>query len=154
MYGIKGPFAAACAACLLLVAGCKTAPTTDTATLSRVALKSVTVIAVSKVVERDDADAAKRAERAARITAIALTLQGLGDDALATLPVVMDAVKPLLDKAGLSVIERQQADILVEALTAAALERVQIDAGNPTYATVRLVLDDVIRAAAYYLPTS
>lgn len=145
--------AAACAACLLLVAGCKTAPTTDTAALSRVALKSVTVIAVSKVVERDGADAAKRAERAQRITAIAITLQNLGDDALATLPAVMDAVKPLLDKAGLSVLERQQADILVEALTAAALERIDIDKGNPTYATVRLVLDDVIRAAAYYLPT-
>jgi hypothetical protein len=133
------------------LAGCATAPVSDTPTLSRVALKSVTTIAVSRVVERDNADAATKQARAERVTAIALTLQNLGDDVLATLPQAVDALKPLLDKAGLTPLERMQADILVEALVSAALQRIDLDKGNPTYATIRLVLDDVIRAASYYL---
>jgi hypothetical protein len=133
------------------LAGCATAPISDTPTLSRVALKSVTTIAVSRVVERDNADAATKQARAERVTAIALTLQNLGDDVLATLPQAVDALKPLLDKAGLTPLERMQADILVEALVSAALQRIDLDKGNPTYATIRLVLDDVIRAASYYL---
>jgi hypothetical protein len=137
----------------LALTGCATSPATDTPTLSRVALKSVTTIAVGRVVERDNATPEQKAARAERITAIALTLQNLGDDALSTLPLAVDALKPLLDKAGLTPLERMQADILVEALVAAALQRVDIDK-NPTYATIRLVLDDVIRAAAYYLPES
>jgi hypothetical protein len=135
-----------------LLTGCASAPTNDTPTLSRVALKSVTTIAVGRVVERDNATPEQKRARAERITAIALTLQNLGDDALATLPQAVDALKPLLDKAGLTPLERMQADILVEALVAAALQRLDLDKGNPTYATIRLVLDDVIRAATYYLP--
>jgi hypothetical protein len=144
-------FAALVLAALALFSGCATTPGADTSTLSRVALKSVTTIAVGRVVERDNATPEQARARAERITAIALTLQGLGDDALSTLPLVMDALKPLVDKAGLTSLERMQADILIEALTAAALQRIDLDK-NPTYATIRLVLDDVIRAAAYYLP--
>jgi hypothetical protein len=132
---------------LTALAGC----VSDTPTLSRVALKSVTTIAVGRVVERDNATPETKRARAERIVAIAVTLQGLGDDALSTLPLVMDALAPLIDKAGLTQLERMQADILVEALTVAALERIKLDS-NPTFATIRLVLDDVIRAASYYLP--
>lgn len=135
----------------VLLTGCASVPTNDTPTLSRVALKSVTSIAVGRVVERDNASPAVKQARAEKITGIALTLQNLGDDALSTLPLAVDALKPLLDKAGLTPLERAQADILVEALVSAALARLDIDKGNATYATIRLVLDDVIRAASYYL---
>jgi hypothetical protein len=153
LYGVKINLVFAVLVLLVvgLLSGCATTAT-DTPTLSRVALKSVTTIAVGRVVERDNATPEQKRARAERITAIALTLQNLGDDALATLPQAVDALKPLLDKAGLTPLERMQADILVEALVAAALQRLDLDKGNPTYATIRLVLDDVIRAATYYLP--
>lgn len=140
-----------------LLAGCATAPDgsapPERAAVSRIAIQSVTSIAVGRVIERDNADAATKEQRAQRIVAIATALQSLGEDALATLPQATAALAPLLDRAELNPMERMQADLLVEALVAAALERVKLD-GHPAYATINLVLNDVIRAASYYLPAA
>jgi hypothetical protein len=145
---------AALAACsVLALSGCATAPPgqrSDTVGLSSVAIQTVTTIAVTRTISRDNASPELKQQRAQRVVAIATALQSLGDDALATLPQVTAALAPLLDKAGLTPEERLQADILVEALVKAALERVKLDA-SPTYATVQLVLRDVIRAASIYL---
>jgi hypothetical protein len=141
----------------LSLSACATAPgdgsPPERAAVSRIAITSVTSIAVGRVIERDNADAATKVQRAQRIVAIATALQSLGEDALATLPQATAALAPLLDRAELAPLERMQADLLVEALVAAALERVKVEAG-PTYATINLVLGDVIRAASYYLPAA
>lgn len=151
MKSFKG-FAIIALVCAASLTGCATAPGAngEGAQLSRVAIQVVTSAAVREVVTRDNATPAKAAERASRVVAIATTLQTLGEDALATLPQAVEALSPLLDKAGLDPFERQQADLLVQALVAAALERVKIEKGS-TYATVNLVLTDVIRFASYYL---
>lgn len=141
----------------LSLSACATAPDStappERAAVSRIAITSVTTIAVGRVIERDSADAATKEQRAQRIVAIATALQSLGEDALATLPQATAALAPLLDRAELTTLERMQADLLVEALVAAALERVKLD-GHPAYATINLVLNDVIRAASYYLPAA
>lgn len=139
------------------LAGCATAPGSNAgperAAISRIAISSVTQIAVGRVIQRDHADAATQVQRAQRVVVIATTLQSLGEDALATLPQATAALQPLLDRAGLDPLERIQANLLVEALVTAALERVKIETG-PTYATIQLVLGDVIKAALVYLPAA
>src|SRR5689334_18059457 len=91
------------AAAVLCLAGCASTPGAagDGAALQAVALESVTSIAVSRVITRDNATPAKAQERAERIVAIASALQALGTDALSTLPAATAALAPLLDKAGL-----------------------------------------------------
>lgn len=133
---------------LLLTTGCATAPGQRQSELSTVAIQLVTSKAVSMTVTRDHATPAEMEKRAARIVAIASALQSLGGDALASLPAVTQALAPLVDRLELTPDERMQADILVRALVAAALERTDADR---YVATVTVLLEDVIRAASYYL---
>lgn len=135
---------------VLAICGCATPPAADQSGLQTIALQFVTQTAVGRVIERDNADHATQVDRAQRIVTIATAVQALGADALSTLPQVTAALAPLLDRANLSPMERGQADILVQALAQAALERVKIDHGTTTYATVNLVLTNVIIAAKRY----
>lgn len=150
--GLRALLVPIAAVAALVVAGCASAPRAsgDGAALSRIAIQAVTVTAVGRVVERDQASPALKAERAAKIIAIAKAVQALGDDTLSTLPAITAAVAPLLDKAGLSALERMQADLLVETLVTVALERTD---GDKIIATVGYLLNDVIRAASYYVPS-
>lgn len=133
--------------------GCATVPNDGSgrAAVSRIALQTVTTVAVSRVIERDNATAAEKQKRAQRIVSVAVALQNAGDDALASLPAITQALAPLLDKADLNPLERAQADILARELVLAALE--QTDASK-YLATVNLLLADVIRIASYYLPAA
>ncbi len=136
---------------LVLTTGCATAPGQRQSELSTVAIQLVTSKAVSLTVTRDHATPADIEKRAARIVTIASALQSLGGDALASLPAVTQALAPLVDRLELTPDERMQADILVRALVAAALENTNAD---KYVATVTVLLDDVIRSASYYLPAA
>ena len=79
------------------------------------------------------------------------SLRALGADSLSTLPQVNAALDPLLDRLNLSPVERRQADILVSALVAVGLERVD---ASKYVAEVAWLLDEVAASASAYLPAA
>jgi phospholipase/lecithinase/hemolysin len=127
--------------------GCSEPKAQSDDVLVQAAIQSVTLVAVDRVVTRDHATPADVQARAARIVQIASALKALGSDKLSTLPLIKAELAPLLDKAGLTQLERAQADILVNALVTVALERTDV---SDYVARVSFVLDEVIRAASAY----
>lgn len=137
---------------LTVLAGCATtgdAPRTSNEALAQIAVQAVIVTAVDRVVSRDNATLADIETRATRIVNVASALKSLGADQLSTLPQINEALAPLLDRLDLTPLERQQANLLVSALAAVALERADV---SGYVARVAYVLDEVIRSASAYLP--
>jgi hypothetical protein len=146
-----GVLLAACS--LSLLTGCAVtsgqAPRNSNEVLAQVAVSGAITVAVERLVTRDRATPAEVEARAARVVLVVDSLKALGSDALATLPQIRAALDPLLDRLNLSPGERHQADLLVAALVAVGLERV--DAAKHI-ARVSFVLDELHRAASEYLP--
>lgn len=142
-------------ALVAVLSGCATRPEgqppTSNDVLLDIAVQSATLIAVDRVVTRDHASQAEIEARAGRILLIASSLKALGSDKLSTLPTIRAALNPLLDKASLTALERAQADLLVNALVAVALERTDV---SKYVARVEFVLDELIKAASVYLPAA
>lgn len=135
----------------LVASGCATTRNGGDNALQRVAVQSAVIIAVDRVVSRDNASAEVSAERAARVLLVVDSLKALGADSLSTLPQIKAALDPLLDKLNLSPLERRQADILVSALVTVGLERVD---ASKYVAEVAWLLDEVAASASAYLPAA
>lgn len=145
-----GVLLAACS--MTLLAGCATtggAPRSSSEALAQIAVQAVIVTAVDRVVSRDHATLADIEHRATRIVNVASALKALGSDALSTLPQINEALSPLLERLDLTPLERAQANLLVSALVAVALERTDV---SGHVSRVSYVLDEVIRSASAYLP--
>jgi hypothetical protein len=142
--------AAVAALSLTVLAGCATTRG-EGDPLARVAVQSAVVIAVDRVVTRDNGTPAEVEARAARILLVVDSLKALGADALSTLPQINAALNPLLDRLNLSPLERQQANILISALVAVGLERTD---ASKYVAQVSWLLDEVARSASVYLPAA
>lgn len=136
---------------MTVLAGCATpgGPRSSSEALAQIAVQAVIVTAVDRVVTRDRATLADIETRATRVVNIAVALKALGADALSTLPQINAVLSPLLERLDLTPLERAQANLLVSALVAVALERTDV---SGHVSRVSYVLDEVIRSASAYLP--
>lgn len=145
----------ALAALCSIGAGCATtrgdAPTNENEALARVAVQTAVAVAVDRAVSHDNATPADAAVRAGRILIVVDSLKALGGDALSTLPQINAALAPLLERLNLSPFERNQANVLVSALVAVGLQRVDT---SRYVSEVAFILDEVARDAAAYLPAA
>jgi hypothetical protein len=132
---------------LASLVGCATMTGAPADPVSQLAVQAVTVTAVDRVVSRDNATPALKAERAAKIVSVANALKALGDDKLSTVPHITAALAPLLDKLNLDPLERVQANLLVQALITVALQRTDTE---HAISRVSYVLDQVVAAASAY----
>lgn len=137
-----------------LLSGCATSPS-GASSSNDAALQLATSVAINvaveRVVTRDRATQADIEARAGRIVIVTNALKALGSDKLTTLPLIRAALAPQLDKLGLTPFERNQADLLVDALITVALERVDV---SQYEARVSFILDAVTKSALGYLPAA
>lgn len=116
----------------------------------QVAVAILVNVAVGRVVEKGTDDSAVWAERAAKISTIATTVQGLGEDTFADVATVVAALQPIFERAGLSPSEQLTARTLAATLLQLVNEREENGELEGVKATVFLILEDVKQACAIY----
>lgn len=130
---------------LLGLMGCATPPTEAQQT-------GITVIVdagVGYVVQKDSKDPAVWSERATKIISIAHQLQALDSGTISTVPMIMDALRPMLAAANLGPAEMIAANALVASLS--QLIQQNVDPKSVKLVTVQTVLRNVIDAAGVYV---
>lgn len=133
-------------ACLTLPA-CSSNPPTP---LQQTGVTVLVSAAVAVHVQRGSQDAAVWAKRAGQILDVAKQLQSLEQGTVATLPALVAALGPLIERANLSPGERLAANSLTLAL--AQLIEANRRPGSTEEASIRLVLQTVVDAASVYVP--
>lgn len=128
------------------LSGCASTPA-ETA-----ALTVIVDIAVGQAVQHGTSDPAVMAKRAAQIVLIAGQLKALDAGAIATLPVLTQALQPLLMAAKLNPADMLAANVLIDALSQVIATQVSPTSTQAT--TIQAALQAVINAASLYVPTA
>lgn len=125
--------------------GCASNPTATQNELKGIGID----LAVAAAIQEGTDNSADWSERASRIVKIATQLEAVASADSTTLVAVTEAVKPLLDQAGLSPIERVAANRLVALLSEEIKARVPVD--SQAVVQIRAVLAEVKSVASAYL---
>lgn len=129
----------------LAMFGCATNPTSTQTELANTAID----LAVAVAIQEGTDNAADWQVRAVRVMSIASQLEAVASADSATLVAVTNAVGPLLNKAGLSPVERVAANRLVILLANEIKRRVPAD--SQAVVQIRAVLAEVKSVASAYL---